>query len=435
MHSDSPDISDAARRIRQGIAGLRLNEGCEGKIPPPELAEIERALRKLETTASDWRAASSGHTPVGNNVIANLSHELRTPLAPALLIISALQSDPNLSEEVRGDLAIVREQIELEGRLVDSLLDTAQLRRGELQLTMQPVDLRVILHGVAATARATATLGPVIVLEIAPGETTVRGDPARLTQVFTNLVQNAIKFTPPHGSVRITAADEGNWAVVLIEDTGRGFEAGAIPKIFEAFGQESNPLREGRGGMGVGLSIAKELVALHGGTIHARSEGEGHGATFKVKLPTMKTAAALEKANAPSGKAAGAAHRKRRALRVLLVEDHGQSLLATARLVRGMGHAVFTAGSVATARALLHAETFDLLLADIELPDGTGWDLMKAAREIGPIIGVAISGHGGDADVARSLEAGFARHLVKPITGQRLTCAIDESVAGSSSTL
>ena len=120
---------------------------------------------------------------------------------------------------------------------------------------------------------------------------------------------------------------------------------------------------------------------------------------------------------------------------ILLVEDHGQSLLATARLIRGMGHAVRTASGVVTATALLNSETFDLLLADIELPDGTGWELMKIARAVGPIVGLALSGHGGDEDIAKSLEAGFAQHLVKPITYQRLIHAIEEAAPGTPTVL
>jgi CheY-like chemotaxis protein len=413
-------LSEKVARGSRRIGGLKrtiVRTGDHGKN--------ESAARKKKRGALYLKVGEGGQTPGADNLLANLSHELRTPLTPALLIISALQSNPDLSEEVRSDLAIVREQVELEVRLVDALLDMAELDQGELRLQLEMADMRAILHGVAAAGRAVAARGPGIQLEYGATRSLVRGDAARLTQIFANLMHNAIKFTPADGSIRIVAEDEGDRLVVSVIDTGRGIKAGALSRIFAAFEQDKNPLNEGRGGLGVGLSVAKGLVVLHGGELTAHSEGEGRGATFRVKLPTMKSASESE------GSAGGRARKRNgRTLRVLLVEDHGQSLLATARLIRHMGHSVRTAVSLATATALLHAEPFDLLVADLELPDGTGWDLMRAARKIGPVAGIALSGHGEGEDIAKSLAAGFTQHLVKPITVERLTGAMEEVVAG-----
>jgi signal transduction histidine kinase/ActR/RegA family two-component response regulator len=432
MSSEARIISETARWLRHKTAGLRQSgELSGGVVGAADLAEIEAAVQRLESAGAKLlqQSATNPLRPGAENVVANLSHELRTPLTPALLLISAMQANPRLAEDIRSDLATVREQIELEVRLVDALLDTTQLGRGELRLRMGMVDMRSLLRSAISAAQSLAEQGPPLSLEFNAAGNIVRGDAARLAQVFSNLLNNAVKFTPPHGLIKVIAADEGESLLVSVIDTGRGFDPVDTTRLFGAFEQEINPMRDGRSGLGVGLSIAQGLVSLHGGELSGHSDGEGRGATFTVKLPATQPAAPV----APAGPSAvhpaapPVGHRHRRSLRILLVEDHGQSLLATARLIRSMGHAVRTASGVGTASSLLNSETFDLLIADIELPDGTGWELMRMARAAGPIAGMALSGHGGDDDIAKSQDAGFAQHLVKPITFQRLADAIDEA--------
>jgi CheY-like chemotaxis protein len=367
--------------------------------------------------------------PSTDRFIANLSHELRTPLTPALLLISALQANPNLPGDVRADLALVREQIELEVRLIDDLLDRNQLARGKMRLRSEIVDLQAILERFIETMQSKHRAGPVISLQWLCGNRLVLGDSARLVQIFSKLLDNAVKFTPTDGSVNVTARQQGESISIEICDTGRGFDADAMPDLFDGSEKEQGLLRDAVAGLGVGLSIARGLARLHGGDISARSDGPGRGAVFTVILPAVPTPDTPHIATESAAGVASPARRVRRPLRVLLVEDHDQSLMATARLLKTMGHTVHTAGGMLTAQSALQAQHFDILVADIELPDGNGWQLMQSARGLGTPIGLALSGHGGDEHIRKSREAGFAAHLVKPITFQRLTNAIDEAVS------
>jgi signal transduction histidine kinase len=418
MSDNGGDISEVIRRLRRRVEDWKNGEKS-GTPTRRDLADIEAALEQVQNSGSMSGGAR------GDQFVSNLSHELRTPLTPALLIISALQMNTALPPQVRADLAIIRDQIELEVKLIDDLLDANQLARGRLQLRIETVDLRLLLEQLIEATGGQFSTGPVISFEWLAGRHLVRGDPARLVQIFSKLLQNAGKFTPTTGRVNVSAREVGESIEISIADTGHGFRPEILPEMFKGLAREGSSIKESIGGLGVGLAIARGLVSLHQGEIRGFSDGPGKGATFTVMLPSLAKTTP-EPVNAPAGDSGS--RRLQRVLRVLLVEDHQQSLLATARLLKTMGHVVCTAGGMITAEAALRGEPFDLLLADIELPDGDGWQLMQTALKKGPIVGLALSGHADDDHIRKSREAGFLDHLIKPITFQKLNDAIGQVV-------
>ena len=241
----------------------------------------------------------------------------------------------------------------------------------------------------------------------------------RLQQVFTNLVKNAIKFTPPGGTVAIETRDAGEGSVsVSVSDNGLGIEPHALPRIFDAFEQGGTDITRLFGGLGLGLSISKALVDLHGGTIHVHSDGRGKGAVFTVVLPVAE--ALVRRPDPPP-----AANRATPAeCRILLLEDHLDTARALARLLSMEGHRVQTANTIAAAVAAMAAQPYDLLISDLQLPDGSGLDFMRQVRERFPVAGIALSGYGSATDVEQSLRAGFVEHLTKPVNIGQLNDAI-----------
>lgn len=344
---------------------------------------------------------------------ATLSHELRTPLNPALAIVSSLLEDPRLPPELREDIAIVWRNIRLEARLIDDLLDFNRLIKGKFQLATEPVEVHALIAGVVEVCREDLSARHHrLTLDLAAPESHVLGDSARLQQVLWNVLKNAIKFTPEQGAILIrTSSREGELQVAVI-DTGRGIEPAAIERIFSAFEQGQAPVIAAAGGLGLGLSIARMFVELHGGSIRAASPGLGQGATVTIRLPLTERPQPLPALDwhppapvASSGQTA----------RLLLVDDHPDTLRGLSRLLERRGYSVATANSGAEALAALRRESFDLLISDIGLPDGSGLLLLAKARQIQPMPAIALSGYGMEADLAGSREAGFDAHLTKPV--------------------
>lgn len=365
-----------------------------------------------DLTEYEARLAAEAASAAKDRFLALLSHELRTPLTPVLLAVEEMEANPALPAGVRENLAMVRRSIELETRLIEDLLDLSRSISGKLSLRRQQVNLQSVLHDVVAT------VGPEIGekklrlhCELSDDPILLNADPARLQQVFWNLLKNAVKFSSVGGQVTIRCRDAVEGFVhVEVQDDGEGIDAAALPKVFDAFEQGQGAVLPPSGGLGLGLTIAKAVVEAHGGTIAANSEGRGRGACFVVRLPAA-TAAASPHDAAPTP----TRRRSTRSLRVLLVEDHGDTAIALAKLLRRSGHTVEVADDLAGALELALAHPFDLVISDIGLPDGTGYELMRQIREKFPIPGIALTGYGMDGDLQASAEAGFAEHIIKPV--------------------
>jgi CheY-like chemotaxis protein/anti-sigma regulatory factor (Ser/Thr protein kinase) len=260
-------------------------------------------------------------------------------------------------------------------------------------------------------------------LELGAAHDGVLADQARLQQIFWNLIKNALKFTARGGRVSVKAfSDEENRFCVSVADTGIGIERARLRRIFEAFEQGSAAITQQFGGLGLGLSISKAMVDLHGGTIVAESEGKGRGATFTLRLPTIALAVASADGN---GARPACDERGSRRLNILLVEDHADTGRMMKLVLTSFGHAVRYESSVGAAKAAAATEKFDLLISDVGLPDGTGMDLMRELSGRYDLKGIALTGYGMEEDVRQCREAGFAEHFTKPIDPERLREAIE----------
>jgi len=245
-------------------------------------------------------------------------------------------------------------------------------------------------------------------------------DPARVQQVLWNLIKNATKFTPEGGVITVRSENPrpGVFRVSVI-DTGIGISPDLLPRVFDAFEQGPVAPSARQAGLGLGLSISKALVELHGGTIRVESAGSERGSKFVVEL-----AAVSERRSVPRTERSERRSSRQRPLRILVVEDHADTAAALAQLLHTERHEVETAGTVASAVRAVERREFDLFITDLGLPDGSGHDLMARLRTIRPIEGIVLSGYGMESDVARSAEAGFAEHLIKPINVTQLLNAI-----------
>jgi len=389
------------------------------------------APKAVEAELLQAKESAEGANRAKDRFLAALSHELRTPLTPVLARVSSLEGSAALDGRLRRDLAVIRRNIELEARLIDDLLDLTRIARGKLELRCSPGDLRAFLEHALETCRSQdlAAKGLRLSVELAAREHRVLADGPRLTQVFWNLLENAVKFTPPGGEVRVHSRHEdGGLMAVEISDSGVGIDPHVLPRIFDAF--EQGQRGRGYGGLGLGLAISKSIVELHGGTLTASSGGPDRGATFTVRLPRAPMGVPVVEAGAPGteGPGADASSADRQPLRLLLVEDHVDTAEAMAELLRDRGHDVTVAGTVAAALSAASGPSrLDMVISDLGLPDGSGLDLMRELAGRYHLPGIALSGYGTDEDVRRSREAGFTRHLTKPVNIQALEAAIVEA--------
>ena len=386
-----------------------------------DITERQAAEEKLR----DAKEAAEAALRTKDNFVAALSHELRTPLTPVLLCTAALREDERLPEDIRGQMAMMERNIALEARLIDDLLDLTRINRGKFRLRTEPCDTHSLLHHALEIVRDEARAkGIALDLDLDAKRFGVTGDPARLQQVFWNLLRNAVKFTAAAGRITVQTRDEaaGDRLIITVTDTGVGFAPEAAEQIFQPFEQAGRDGDHGLGGLGLGLAIARAIVELHGGAIRAHSAGPGEGATFTVEFPEPTVAPhgmLTADVNKPTN---GEVFTPRR---ILLVEDHEPTLSVLTRLLTHAGHEVFPAQSVAAARAIAENRSFDILVSDLGLPDGTGWELMASLRVRYPNLpAVALSGYGMEEDQQRTREAGFATHLVKPVDFDQLRHAL-----------
>lgn len=456
----------------QGFVGAVIDI-TERKYAEEELAAAKASAERAKAIAVQANSAK-------DHFLAVLSHELRTPLTPVVMGVSMLQKRPDIDPAMGETLEVIRRNVDMEARLIDDLLDVTRIARGKIELSRGPVELCTVIQRAAEVCKPDfearglhfgADFGPA-----APYW--VEGDVSRLQQVFWNLLKNAIKFSPHGGCVGIrcrleegraqgsegrvqgsgvrvqdlgmpgTEAGEGQpvdegsgfrvqdseagaspnpepqtlnpYVVVDVNDSGIGIEPEALLRVFDAFEQAERSITRQFGGLGLGLAISKALVEMHGGTIEAISEGRGKGATFRIRLPRIAPPNQAE-----SRVPAAPARRAARPLRILLVEDHGVTAKMMRMVLTEEGHTVETAGDVATALELAGRHSFDLLLSDLGLPDGSGHDLMRELRLRGHRFpGIALSGYGQEEDIQRSHRAGFAAHLTKPASREAVVEAV-----------
>ncbi len=351
--------------------------------------------------------------------LAMLSHELRTPLTPVLASVCSLEHDDVIPQNVRESLQLIRRNVELEARLIDDLLDLTRISRGKVQLSFEIVDAHGLLRNALEICHSGIEQKKLsLQTDFAASKVHLQADPARLQQIFWNLIKNAVKFTPDGGRLSVRTTNDGDGQLkVEVEDSGSGIDSGLLPKVFNAFEQGE---RTQLGGLGLGLAISKALVEAHHGLIRAESAGRNKGAKFTTLFPTCERDGAEQSTHVPSPSS------KRRSVRILLVEDHEDTNRSLTRLLEGRGYEVHPAHNVRSALDLAATEEFDVLVSDIGLPDGSGVELLQTLRLKGPIFGIALSGYGMEEDIRRSRDVGFSHHLIKPVDLNRLDSAIQE---------
>lgn len=403
---------------------LRDAEGCPLRVLAVivEISQRKRAEQELARARDAAEAASRAK----DEFLAALSHELRTPLNPVLLLASEKETSLAVPEELRADFGLIRQNVELEARLIDDLLDLSRIVAGRLLLSEETLDVHEVLRQSIQIVQGDVEKKRLrLAIHLNAAKHMARGDPVRLQQVFWNLLKNAVKFTPNGGAIEVCSRNDAAMRALQIEfrDTGIGMTEEELQSAFQTFakgthGGASDP-RHRFGGLGVGLTICKALVEMHHGRITAASAGRGRGAVFTVELPltSIKTVAPSDQAPPPlEGEPAAA-----RGLAILLVEDHRPTRLTLARILARRSHRITEADTVSAARQAVEQGKFDLILSDIGLPDGTGYDLLTELRARGDTTpAVALSGFGMEADVKRSLECGFSAHLTKPVEIQTL---------------
>ncbi|HYG64091.1 MAG TPA: ATP-binding protein [Thermoanaerobaculia bacterium] len=400
---------------------------CDQIATTVERSRLMDELRERGREAQEAREAAEAASRAKDRFLATLSHELRTPLTPLLLTVQALQTDRRMPDELRPGLERMRRNVEREARLIDDLLDLTRIARGKVPLQCEVVDVHILLRHALDTCTAEAPGSRAeVVLEPLAGRSQVWADAARLEQVFWNLISNALKFTGPEGRVVVRTSNDSQGCVrVEVCDTGVGIEPDLLPHIFNAFEQGGGQVTRRFGGLGLGLAISKSLVDLHKGTLQAASDGKGGGAVFTVTLRPLEHPEARVAAGPEPG-----TEDAEPPLHLLLVEDHADTADALAALLRGRGHRVTLAGSLATAleraaAAQLDGEpVIDLVVSDLGLPDGTGYDLMRELVDRYGLRGIALSGYGMEDDLQKSEEAGFDTHLTKPVSLEALEQAI-----------
>ncbi|MEP6764857.1 MAG: PAS domain S-box protein [Gemmatimonadaceae bacterium] len=354
--------------------------------------------------------------------LAMLSHELRNPLAPITNAVAILELHDTTDPVVVSSRELIRRQATQLSRLVDDLLDVSRMTSGKIALVLTQLDLRdVTRYGVEA-CEAAANARNHAMKVVVPGKPVyVTGDFARLTQVVTNLVNNAVKYTEAGGSILVALEESKGKAVIRVTDNGIGLRPELIERIFDLFAQEERGLSRSEGGLGVGLSLVRRLVEMHGGIVTASSPGLELGSTFEVQLPLF-TVKPVSVERTPAARVARTPHR------IMLVDDNADAVVSLSLLLTHKGHAVASAADGPSALALMDSFKPELVLLDIGLPRMSGYDVATHVRNDPALAGVvlcAMTGYGQEEDRRRTRDAGFDHHFTKPVDLSALDALIE----------
>ncbi|HEX6202987.1 MAG TPA: PAS domain S-box protein [Thermoanaerobaculia bacterium] len=382
-----------------------------------ERMEMEAALREADRRKDEF--------------LATLAHELRNPLAPiasGLQLLRLRAGEPEVTEKV---LRTMERQTSHLVRMVDDLLDVSRITRGKIELRRSQVDLANVVAGAVEAARPLLDhAGHRFSIDLPPEPLLVDADPVRLGQVLSNLLNNAARYTPEGGRVQLTVERQGDAAVITVRDSGVGFEPQEGERLFDLFVQGEGE-HTARTGLGIGLTLVRSLVELHGGSVSATSEGPGRGSVFTVRLPLTAAPARPAAADAQPDPAASAWRGSGRPLRVLIADDNRDAADALRELLEVLGHrarAVYGGEEAIAAAAELDPQ---VVLLDLGMPGVDGYETARRLRERGegrrtPVL-VALTGWGQEEDRRRTREAGFDHHLVKPADLQDLRRLLDEA--------
>jgi PAS domain S-box-containing protein len=367
-----------------------------------ELKQLQDALRQSDRRKDEF--------------LAMLAHELRNPLAPILNALHIMRMGRANTGAVEESRAIIERQVRHMVRLIDDLLDLSRITRGKIQLRKQPIELAQVIQSAVESSRpAIDAAGHQLTLALPDVPIVIEADPTRLAQVLLNLLNNAAKYTESGGRIWISAKAEGDQLAICVRDSGIGIPREMLPNIFEMFAQIDRSLERSQGGLGIGLSLVRGLVRLHGGTVTARSEGPGRGSEFVVRLPLTPVVPEPVVASVPEH-VQPTAHGKPQ--RILVVDDNVDGARSLEKVLKMLGHQVVVTHDGYA--ALDQARRFkpDIVILDIGLPGMNGYEVARHMRKLPDlrnVLLVALTGWGKEDDRKKSMEAGFNAHLVKPV--------------------
>ena len=395
-------------------------------------AEEERAASLVRER--DARRHAEEADRLKDEFLATLSHELRTPLTSILGWASMIRNNEVEGAAAARAIETIERNARSQARLIDDLLDVSRIITGNLRLDLHPLNLGPIVGAALDALRPTADVkGIRLQTRFEPEECLVRGDPNRLRQVIWNLLSNAIKFTQRGGSVDIDLKCVAGTARLKVTDTGEGISAEFLPYVFDRFRQAEGSISRKQGGLGLGLAVVRHLVELHGGTIHAESEGIGRGSTFTVDLPLAQErrdpARAEERRREVERRRSRSGTIRLDGIHILLVEDDDDSRKLLGTMLKRYGARVTSTKSAAEALNVFSDEPPDLMISDIGMPDEDGYQLMRKIRarpgeQGGLTPAIAVTGYASRKDQERALDAGYQQHMAKPIEQTELIAAI-----------
>ena len=397
-----------------------------------EIAERRRAEDYREALLVSERAArteAERATRLKDEFVATLSHELRTPLNAIVGWASILRRDRRPDTITQG-VEVIERNAKLQAQMIEELLDMSRILSGKLVFEPQKMDLALVVDSAVAAMRPTADAKGVALLANVAARKFVNGDPARLQQVAWNLLTNAIKFTPRGGKVEVALREVAGQAEIAVVDTGQGIKADFLPFVFDRFRQGDASTTRQHGGLGLGLSIVKSVVEMHGGTVEVQSLCEGQGATFRVRLPLAHSSVrGIEEAPTPAPAKAPERNPALTGLRILVVDDEADARTLARRVLEESGAHVLTAGSTAEAMATVDgSNSVSVLVSDIGMPEEDGYELIRRMRELpgaaGRVPAVALTALARGEDRDRALLAGYQTHVSKPVDPAELVAVI-----------
>jgi len=416
-----PDPGFFHERDERLIAGLAAHAAIA--VDNAQLYREAQAARALAEAANGLK----------DEFLATLSHELRTPLTAIVGWAELLHRGKLSPDETTRAVDTIIRNATAQNQIIDTLLDVSRIITGKLQLDLRPVDIAAVVNAAIGTVTPAASAkGIRLQLIQNPAGSYVMGDPERLQQVFWNLFSNAIKFTPKNGRVRVSVESVGSNVEVVVADTGLGIDPEFLPRIFDRFTQDDSSSTRHARGLGLGLSIARQLVELHGGSVQAESPGVGHGSTFTARLPrspvtaTPKGPRVYSQADQAVGLDEGP---DLTGIRVLVVEDDDDARRLVEKVLETQGATVKSVASAREALDVLGRERIDVLLSDVEMPGTDGYQLIKELRlrpsqHGGSVPAAALTAYARTEDRLRALRAGFQLHLAKPVQPAELVTVV-----------
>jgi signal transduction histidine kinase/ActR/RegA family two-component response regulator len=436
----------------QAVDGTRIADASITAVKSPaegvefyivqasDITERKRAEEERERLLRESQEANR----LKDEFLATVSHELRTPLTAILGWANMLRAGQLAEDTAARALETIQRNARAQVQLIDDLLDVSRIITGKLRLDVRPVELSHVVEAAVDSVRPAAEAKNIrLQVLLDPQAGPVSGDGDRLQQVVWNLLTNAVKFTPKGGRVQVRLERINSHVEVTVSDTGRGIDPEFLPHVFDRFRQADQTTTRAHGGLGLGLSIVRQLVELHGGTVHAESEGEAKGATFVVQLPVMiarrQQPETPERRHPRAGRGAPLECPPQLAgLRVLVVEDEEDSRDLLRAILEGCGSDVTVAASVSEALELFERSKPDILLSDIGMPEEDGYQLIGKVRALeagqgvsnnGRVPAIALTAYARLEDRVRALNAGYQVHVPKPIEPVELVAVI-ASLAG-----